>query len=77
MRFEVDWWERTTADMYIEEMSVFAHWVCMNNSCKANLGHQAGFPYTDFHKVRKCRHFVYYRDKKVHKRREGYSSKVP
>ena len=56
--------------MYIEEMSVFAHWVCMNNSCKANLGHQAVFPYTDFNKVRKCRHFAYYRDKKVNKMRE-------
>ena len=65
MRFDVDWWKRTTVDMYIEEMSVFAHWLCMNNSCKVNLGPLASFPYTDWDKVRRCRHFAYYRDKKL------------
>ena len=56
--------------MYVEEMSVCAEWTSMNALCKANLGQQAGFPYTDQTKVRKCRHFAYYRDKKVNERRE-------
>ena len=35
-----DWWMRTSRQIYIDEMSVFAQWLCMNNSCKANLGQQ-------------------------------------
>ena len=68
-RFDDDWWVRTSRDMYIDEMSVFAQWLCMNNSCKANLAQQASFPYTDWNKFRRCRHFAYYRDNKPNKRR--------
>ena len=42
VRFELDWWERSTPDMYVEEMSVCALWVSMNALCKASLGQQAG-----------------------------------
>ena len=68
-RFNDDWWMRTSRQMYIDEMSVFAQWLCMNNSCKANFGQLISLPYTDWDKVRQCRHFAPTRDNKPNKRR--------
>ena len=64
-RFELDWWERSTPDMYVDEMSVCAKWMSMNALCKANLGRQCRFPYTDYQEVRVHRHFAYIRDNKT------------
>ena len=69
VRFNDDWYMRTSRNMYIEEMTVFAQWLCMNNSCKFNLGQQVSFPYTDWNKVRSCRHVSYTRDNKPNRRR--------
>ena len=69
VRFNDDWYMRTSRNMYIEEMTVFAQLLCMNNSCKSNIGQQVSLPYTDGNKVRSCRHFSYTRDNKPNKRR--------
>ena len=45
-----------------------AHWMSGNSLCKANLGQQCSFPYTDYHEVRKHRHFAAVRDNKPNQR---------
>ena len=60
---------RSSRQMYIDEMSVFAQWLCMSNTCKANLGQQTSFLYTDWDKVRQCRQFAHDRDNQPNKRR--------
>ena len=51
-------------------MSVCAQWTSMNASCKANLGRQSSYPYTDDQEVRAHRHFAYTRDNKVNPRQK-------
>lgn len=63
-----DWWPRFAKQFYIEEISVCAHWMYGNSLCKANLGQQCSFPYTDYHEVRKHRHFAAFRDNKPNQR---------
>ena len=38
-----NWWKRPCRQMYLEEMVVSAQWLCMNNTCKANLGQLVSF----------------------------------
>ena len=64
-----DWWRRSAAQLYIEEMSVCAHWMSGNSLCNASLGQQCIFPCTDFREVRSHRHVAAIRDNKQNQSR--------
>ena len=55
-------------------MIACAQWMSTNALCKAHLGQQCSFPYTDYQEVRVHRYFAYIRDNKTNPRRQRGST---
>ena len=55
-------------EVYVDEISVAAQWASMNPMCKASLGQQSAFAYTDYQNVRCRRHFAPTRNTKENHR---------